>query len=85
MEPPKTPMSKKLSDCSADRLVISQFLEWMETHRDLEILEGEIHSEDLIMEYFKIDTVALENERRAILGYQREVIKAHWPKSYSPY
>ena len=80
MGQPKTPMYKKLFACRADRLVISQFLEWMETHLEQDEEIRNLHNEKLIMEYFDIDEISLENERRAILDYQREEINARWPQ-----
>lgn len=72
--PPETPECNKLKSVAGDKAVITDFIEWMEEKRaaGVDVID-EWPTRKIIAEYFEIDEEKLEDERRALLEYQRQL------------
>lgn len=72
----KYPMCEKLSNAGEERRVLQEFLEWLRVEAVDEYNEfTEESDEKLLMRYLEIDTVKLEEERRAMLDAIQEQAK----------
>lgn len=74
IERPITPMLERLRMVGAEVRTLHEFFEWLqssEQHWDKEV--NDLHIGDLVHEYFELDRKQIEEERRALLDYQRRL------------
>lgn len=86
-EPPRTPQCELLSEHYDERMSVNRFIEWLEERgivlcqrepdlrREFDFVPAAKNADRLFMDYIGIDQVELENERRALLDWQRELNK----------
>jgi hypothetical protein len=80
MKYPETPECEKYADCREARLAIKEFVDWLR-EQGLEITRVDNSGraftapgdEVLIRRHFEIDSSKLEEERLALLEYQRSL------------